>query len=88
MTALLPQEGWWQYWSSCTPLTQQQRNLSESLEPSKHLCQDTTTQGAEKEQISIFQGAVSHVCRDAGSQEDKGKSALSMLYELRRKGGG
>lgn len=83
MTALLPREGCWQYWSSSTPLTKQQRSPVESLKPSKCQCQNTTFQGAEKEQINI-----SHVCRGAALQEDKGKRALSMLYELRRKADG
>lgn len=76
------------YQRSFTPLARQQRSRSESLKCPKRLCWKTRIQGVEKEQISIFQGAVSHVCRDAGSQENKGKRALSMLCELRRKGDG
>lgn len=65
---------------------QQQRSHSENLKPSKRLCWNTTIQGAGKEQVSSFQGAVSHICRDAGLQENKGERGLSMLYELRRNG--
>lgn len=88
VTALLPREARWWYQRSFTPLAQQQRSRYESLKCPKRLCWNTRIQGVEKEQISIFQGAVSHVCRDAGSQENKGKRALSMLCELRRKGDG
>lgn len=79
MTALLPKEAWWHFQGSFTPLTQQQRSRSESLKHPKRLSWNTTIQGVEKERISIFQGAVSHVCRDAGLQENKGKRALSVL---------